>query len=400
MTVSAAGKIRNRVVTAAGWLAIGMKTGGIILDKEYMVRALELAERGMGRVNPNPLVGAVIVKNGRIIGEGWHEYYGGPHAEVNAVNNAKEDVKGATIYVTLEPCSHQGKTPPCAELLKAAGFGRVVVAMTDPNPLVAGRGIALLRQAGITVEVGLCEGEARRLNEIFIHYILSGLPFVIMKSAMTLDGKTATAEGESKWITGPASRDYVHRIRHRVSGIMVGIGTVLSDDPSLTARTEEGCDPIRIIVDTHLRIPMGARVLQGPGRTIIAATADHDKQKYEALAALDAVEVLIAGQAGSGVDLPQLMRQLGAKGIDSVLLEGGSELNWSMVSQGLVDKVMMFIAPKILGGGDAKTPVGGPGFPGLDQALVLEDIEVLRFGEDTLIEGYLKRGDGNVHGDR
>jgi len=225
------------------------ESGGIIMDMDFMKRALEISSRGEGRVNPNPLVGAVIVKDGRIIGEGWHEYYGGPHAEVNAVRSATEDVRGSTIYVTLEPCSHYGKTPPCAELLRAKGFRRVVVAMTDPNPLVAGKGVEILREAGIRVDVGMLEKEAQKLNEIFIKYILTKQPFVIMKSAMTLDGKTATSEGESKWITGKESREYVHRIRNRVSGIMVGIGTVLADDPSLTARTEGGCDPVRIIVE-------------------------------------------------------------------------------------------------------------------------------------------------------
>lgn len=368
------------------------------MDMDFMKRALEISSRGEGRVNPNPLVGAVIVKDGRIIGEGWHEYYGGPHAEVNAVRNATEDVRDSTIYVTLEPCSHYGKTPPCAELLKAKGFGRVVVSMTDPNPLVAGKGIEILREAGIRVDVGLLEMEARKLNEVFIKYILTRQPFVIMKSAMTLDGKTATSGGESKWITGKESREYVHRIRNKVSGIMVGIGTVLTDDPSLTARTEDGCDPVRIIVDSRLRIPITAKVLNVPGRTIIATTEGYDRKRYEELEELDSVEVLVSGKSGSGVDLKHLMSHLGAKGIDSVLLEGGSELNWSMVNEGLVDKVMTFIAPKILGGCESKTPVGGEGFLGLDEALVLHDIEVTRFGDDTLIEGYVKRGDNDVHG--
>lgn len=368
------------------------------MDIDFMKRALELSRRGEGRVNPNPLVGAVIVKNDRIIGEGWHEYYGGPHAEVNAVRNASEDVRGSTIYVTLEPCSHYGKTPPCAELLKAKGFGRVVVAMTDPNPLVAGKGIEILREAGIKVDVGLLEEEARRLNEIFIKYILTKQPFVIMKSAMTLDGKTATSGGESKWITGEESRDYVHRIRNRVSGIMVGIGTVLIDDPSLTSRIEGGCDPVRIIVDSRLRIPSDAKVLKVPGKTIIATTEGYDREKYEELDEFDSVELLVSGKPESGVDLKQLMVQLGARGIDSVLLEGGSELNWSMINEGLVDKVMTFIAPKILGGCDSKTPVGGAGFNGLSEAIVLRDVEVTRFGNDTLIEGYVKRGEAFVHG--
>lgn len=374
------------------------KSGGIIMDVDFMKRALEISSRGEGRVNPNPLVGAVIVKDGRIIGEGWHEYYGGPHAEVNAVRSATEDVRGSTIYVTLEPCSHYGKTPPCAELLRAKGFRRVVVAMTDPNPLVAGKGIEILREAGIRVDVGMLEKEAQKLNEIFIKYILTKQPFVIMKSAMTLDGKTATSEGESKWITGKESREYVHRIRNRVSGIMVGIGTVLADDPSLTARTEGGCDPVRIIVDSRLRIPMAAKALHSPGRTIIATTEGYDRNRYEELEELDSVEVLVSGKPGSGVDLKHLMSHLGSKGIDSVLLEGGSELNWSMINEGLVDKVMTFIAPKILGGCESKTPVGGDGFPGLDDALVLNGVEVTRFGDDTMIEGYVKRGDNDVHG--
>lgn len=367
------------------------------METVYMERALELAARGEGRVSPNPLVGAVIVKENRIIGEGWHEVYGGPHAEVNAVRNATADVSGATLYVTLEPCSHYGKTPPCAELIIGKGFARVVIAMADPNPLVAGQGIKMLCEAGIQVEVGLLGQGAARQNEVFLKYIVEKEPFVILKTAMTLDGKIATAQGKSKWITGPESRQYVHRLRNKVAGIMAGIGTVLTDDPSLTARVPEGVDPVRIIVDSSLRIPLTAKVLNLPGHTIIATTRQSDPAKREILDTSGSAKVILADGPDGRVDLKFLMKQLGAQGIDSVLLEGGAELNWSMLKAGLVDRVMMFIAPKILGGARAVTPVGGDGFADLDLALELEDLSVQHFGADTLIEGCIKQGGNNVH---
>ena len=233
------------------------------MDKIYMQRALELAELGAGFVQPNPLVGAVIVRDGRIISEGYHHFYGGPHAEIDAFNNAKEDVTGATMYVTLEPCSHFGKTPPCSHAIVEKGITRVVVGILDPNPLVAGKGIEYLQKAGIEVECGVLQEEAKRQNEAFLKYITKKEPYVIMKAAMTLDGKIASHTLSSKWVTGEIARDYVHELRHRVSGIMVGVGTVLADDPSLTTRRCHGAgkDPIRIVVDSFARIPETARML-------------------------------------------------------------------------------------------------------------------------------------------
>lgn len=359
-----------------------------------MERALELAKKGEGTTSPNPLVGAVIVKDGRIIGEGYHEVYGGPHAEVNAVEGATEDVEGSTIYVTLEPCSHYGKTPPCAELLVRKKFRKVVIAMTDPNPLVSGRGIAMLRDAGIEVVTGVLEAEARRQNEIFLKYIQTRRPFVIMKTAMTLDGKIATSTGASKWVTGEAAREEVHRLRNRVSAIMVGVNTVLRDDPELTTRLPDGgTDPVRVIVDSTLRIPLDAKVLtlDSPKKTVVATTERADREKLAALSAMKNVEVILVPEKASRVDLPWLMGWLGECRIDSVLVEGGSELNFSMLEENLVDKVITFIAPKLFGGREAKTPVGGEGFAKVEDAVVLKDIRMETFGDDIMVEAYVRK---------
>jgi len=364
------------------------------LDRKYMERALELSKRGIGFTKPNPLVGAVIVKDGKIIGEGYHQYFGGPHAEINAINNAKEDVKGATIYVTLEPCSHYGKTPPCAKAIVESGIAKVVVGMKDPNPLVAGKGIDILEKSGIEVITGILEDDIKKLNEIFIKYITTGLPFCILKTAMTLDGKTATVTGDSKWITGEGSRRYVHELRHKVSAVMVGIGTVLADDPMLTTRLEgvQAVDPVRVIVDTKARIPLAAKVLnlKSEAKTIIAATSKADRDRLDAIKSKGA-EVIITPPSDGKVDLGYLCRQLGERGIDSILLEGGSELNYSALEQGIVDKVVLFISPKIVGGNNAKTPVGGKGIPFIKGAIALVKTEILRFNEDFVIEGYLRK---------
>ncbi len=359
-----------------------------------MQRALELAEQGVGYTKPNPLVGAVIVKNGKIIGEGFHERYGGPHAEINSFRNASEDVEGATMYVTLEPCSHYGKTPPCANAIVEKKIAEVVIAMKDPNPLVAGRGIQILEEHGIKVTVGVLEEEARRLNEIFIKYIQTKLPFVILKTAMTLDGKIASATGDSKWVTNSSSRQWVHQLRHRLSGIMVGIGTILADNPELTTRLEGGVgvDPVRIIVDSGARIPLEAKVLHlnSPSKTILAVTERAEQEKIEQLKALGA-EILVMPEREGRVDLLVLMQALGQMGIDSILLEGGAELNFSALQAGIIDKVYSFIAPKLIGGAKAKTPIGGTGIEKMSEAAALEGIQLRRFGEDIMIEGYLKK---------
>lgn len=362
-----------------------------------MARALELAEKGVGYTNPNPLVGAVIVKDGRIIGEGYHQVYGSHHAEINAMNSTTEDIKGATMYVTLEPCSHYGKTPPCAEAIVKSGIKKVVIGLKDPNPLVAGRGIKILQDNGIDVVVGILEDEGRKLNEIFLKYITTNVPFCIMKTAMTLDGKIATKTGDSKWITEELSREYVHKIRHRVSGIMVGIGTVLADDPSLTTRLDrdvENKDPVRIIVDSNGKIPLEAKVLnlRSNAKTIIATTEKIKKDKIRALEEKGA-EVVITPIKNNGVDLSFLMNVLGEKKIDSILLEGGSRINYSALEAGIVDKVNAFIAPKIIGGDTAKTPVGGEGKTYMKEAISLREIDVHSFGNDIMIEGYVMKGD-------
>lgn len=364
------------------------------MDELYMKRALDLSLKGIGKTSPNPLVGAVIVKNGKIIGEGYHEYFGGPHAEVNAIKNATEDVEGATIYVTLEPCSHYGKTPPCAELLVRKKLSKVVISMIDPNPKVAGRGVKILRQNGIEVVIGTLEEEARITNEIFLKYIQEKKPFCILKTAMTMDGKISTKTGESQWITNEKSRYYVHELRNKVSGIMVGVNTIIADNPSLTTRLKDGgTDAVRIIVDSTLRIPLSSKVLKAdsPKKTIIATTQKADKEKLEKLNNFENVQVVITPMKESMVDLNYLFDLLGSEGIDSVLVEGGSTLNFSILKEELTDKVITFIAPKILGGVESKTPVGGYGFEKLQDAVELEGIKIRTFDEDIMVEAYVRK---------
>lgn len=360
---------------------------------KHMQRALELARLGIGKTSPNPLVGAVIVKEGRVIGEGYHANYGGPHAEVNAIENASESVEGAEIYVTLEPCSHYGKTPPCALKLIENRLSKVYIAMEDPNPLVAGRGIQMLRKQGIEVEVGLLEEEARVLNEVFVKYITTKKPFCVMKAAMTLDGKIATVTGESKWITSEASRAYVHQLRHELKAIMVGIGTVLKDDPLLTTRLEdgEGRDPVRVVVDSTLKIPLNAKILHlnSEAPTLIATTDLADPAKATALQSMPGVKLIITPQKAGKVDLDHLTFVLGEQGIDSLLLEGGATLNASALESRIVDKVLMFIAPKILGGQNAPTPVGGRGIEILENAVRLKGMKAVEIGDDLLIEARI-----------
>lgn len=367
-----------------------------------MARALELSKKAVGFVNPNPLVGAVIVKNDKIIGEGYHEHFGGPHAEVNAFANAKEnafknddyDVKGATMYVTLEPCAHYGKTPPCAEAIVRNKIAKVVVGMIDPNPLVSGKGIEILKKAGIEVTTGIMEKEIRKTNEIFIKYITQKKPFCIMKTAMTMDGKIATSTGDSKWISNEKSRAYVHELRNMVTGIMVGIGTVLSDDPQLTTRRQGviSKNPIRIIIDSTAKIPLDSKVLRcdEKTKTILVTTKLASDTKIEAIKQKGA-EVIVTPSKDKWVDLNHLMEELGARGIDSILLEGGSTLNYSALDKGIVDKVITFISPKMFGGTSCKTPVGGVGIDCVKDSIMIMDTKVTRFNEDLMIEGYIKK---------
>lgn len=361
------------------------------MDREYMKRALLLAERGAGKTSPNPLVGAVIVKDGRIIGEGWHERYGEAHAEVNAVMNAKEDAAGATVYVNLEPCCHYGKTPPCAELLISRRIKRVVIGSLDPNPLVAGKGVQRLNEAGIQVTEGVLKEESLRLNEVFFHFIGTGRPFVVAKSAVSLDGKTACKTGKSKWITGEAARADVQLLRNRYSAIIAGVDTVIRDDPELTCRLEGGKNPRRVILDSGLRIPSESRVLTGQDQNpaLIACTERASPEAVKRIKALGA-DVLICSSRDGRVELRDLMEKLGAASIDSVLLEGGGRVNAAAFTQGIVNKVILYMAPKVLGGEEAKTFVEGVGVSHPDQSWQFRFDSVEMMGGDLKLTAYPK----------
>ncbi len=361
------------------------------LDEKYMRMALRLAEKARGRTSPNPMVGAVVVKNGRVIARGYHHRAGEPHAEAIALAQAGRAARGGTLYVTLEPCSHTNKrTPPCSPLVVQSGIERVVVAMIDPNPRVSGGGVRALRNAGIEVASGILENEAKKLNEAFIKHISTGMPFITLKVAQTLDGKIATASGESKWITGKKARTEGHKLRDQNDAILVGINTVLKDDPSLTARLPGGRDPIRIVVDSNLRIPITAKVItqRSAASTIVAALASAPKSKVQKLR--DAgVEVLTVRAAGGRVDMKDLMKQLGKRDITSVLIEGGSEVNASALQEGIVDKIVMFIAPMLMTGVDSVCSLGGVSPRTLNHALKLRDLTVQFVGPDLMLEGYL-----------
>lgn len=368
-------------------------------DIQYMQRAIELAEKGIGYVSPNPLVGAVIVKDNQIIGEGYHERYGEAHAEINALKSVADDVVAqpdglvsATMYVTLEPCCHFGKTPPCVDAIIQSGIQRVVIGLADPNPLVAGKSIEKMEAHGIDVTVGIEADAIQKMNAAFIKYITTKLPYVIMKTAMTLDGKIATVKGDSKWITSETARKYVHHIRHKVSAILVGIGTVFADDPSLTTRIDdlEAVNPIRIIIDSTCKIPLDSKVLNADGTQVFVATTDMaDKEKKKALRT-KGIKVLTVPKKNEQVDLLALMKILGQNKIESILVEGGAAVNGSFIEEGLVDRVMAFIAPKIVGGNGSKTPVGGKGIEMMNDALTLKNTEVQVFDKDILIQGDME----------
>lgn len=364
-------------------------------DRQYMKMALELAQKGMGFTAPNPMVGAVIVKNGRIIGQGYHRKYGELHAEREALAVCTEEPKGATIYVTLEPCCHYGKQPPCVNAILEAGIRRVIIGSSDPNPLVAGKGIRILKDHGIEVTENILKEECDKLNEAFFYYIQNKKPYVVMKYAMTMDGKIAAYTGESKWVTGEAARIHVQEQRLKYTGIMVGVGTVLADDPMLTCRLENSRNPVRIICDSHLRTPLTSKIVR-TAETIptILASSSKDQQKiknYEELGC----QVLYVPEKNGHIDLNRLMELLGAAKIDSILLEGGGSLNWSALESGIVQKVQTYIAPKLFGGEEAKTPVEGKGFPDPASAVLLKNSEIIRLGDDFLIESEVKR---NVYG--
>lgn len=362
----------------------------------YMREALKLAEKGMGFVNPNPMVGAVIVKNGEIIGKGFHPKCGELHAERFAFADCDSkgiDCTGADMYVTLEPCCHYGKTPPCTEAVIDHKIGRVFIGSADPNPLVSGKGAKILRENGIEVFEGILKDECDELNEIFFHYITEKTPFVTMKYAMTADGKIACHTGLSKWVTGEAARMQVQRDRLRHSAIMVGVGTVITDNPMLNCRIEGGRDPLRVVCDTNLRTPMNSNIVRKAKEIPTAiAFCSGDPEPYESCGC----QMIKVPEKDGHTDLAKLMKILDSEfNIDSILLEGGGELNWSALKAGIVNKVQAYIAPKIFGGSGAKSPVGGVGADSPDLAFMLEDMKIRQIGGDILIESRVK----NVHGD-
>ena len=356
-------------------------------DQNYMLQAIQLAKQGEGWTNPNPMVGAVIVKNGRIIGKGYHKKCGELHAERNAIASLTESAEGATIYVTLEPCCHYGKTPPCTEAIIEQKIKRVVIGSRDPNPKVSGKGIKMLQEAGIEVIEDFMREECDRLNPVFFHYITTKTPYVVMKYAMTLDGKIATKTGASKWITGEAARAEVQHMRHRYMGIMAGIGTVLADDPMLNVRVEGWKSPIRILCDSGLRIPLDGQIVKSAGkyRTIVAyADSENTEAKRKRLHEMG-VETICCPDENNQVDLKKLMKYLGEEGIDSILLEGGGTLNDSALRAGIVQEVQAFIAQKLFGGMNSKTPVEGIGVRFPSEAVKLKCTDICQIGEDIRI---------------
>ncbi|MCD8355169.1 MAG: bifunctional diaminohydroxyphosphoribosylaminopyrimidine deaminase/5-amino-6-(5-phosphoribosylamino)uracil reductase RibD [Clostridia bacterium] len=361
-------------------------------DLNYMRHALELAKRGAGHVSPNPMVGAVIVKNDRIIGEGWHERIGGLHAERNAFKHCTEDCTGATIYVTLEPCCHWGRTPPCTDAILEHKISRVVVACLDPNPLVAGKGLKILQDAGIECVSGVLEEECHALNEVFFHYITTKMPYVVMKYAMTLDGRIAAYTGDAKWVTSETARQHVQQTRKQLSAIMVGIGTVLADDPMLNCRIESGVDPIRLICDSNLRTPLDSQIVRTAKQIptwIFCANADISRKT--ALEDAGVHVIPMPDESSTHVDLEAMMAYIGREQVDSVLLEGGGTLNGEALRLGLVHKVQAYIAPKLIGGAQAPGPIGGSGIAKMADALTFENLTLTRLGDDLLIEGRIRK---------
>jgi len=364
--------------------------------EQYMECALSLARLAVGCTSPNPAVGAVVVRDGLAIGMGYTQPAGSEHAEVMALRQAGDKARGAEMYVTLEPCCHYGRTPPCAEAIIKAGISEVHVALLDPNPVVSGRGIGRLSEAGIRTHIGMCEGEACQINEAYIKHITTGLPFVIAKFAMSLDGKIATKTGDSKWITREEARKYAHGLRYGADAIMVGANTIVADNPHLTAR---GCggrggtgkmQPLRLIVDSGARVPVNAHVFEQPGGVLLAVAEPVDPARREAFTEAGA-EVLEFPVESGGVDVVELFKLLGKRGIVTVLVEGGGELLGSLFDRGLVDKVMVFISPVIIGGQEAAI-VAGEGVATMTEALRLARVEMKTFGDDVMVSGYVDKG--------
>ena len=360
-------------------------------DTKFMKKALHLARKGQGRTSPNPVVGAVIVRDGRITATGYHRKAGLPHAEVEALNKLGGKALGDTLYVTLEPCNHYGRTPPCTAGILGSGIKRVVVGMMDPNPNVSGGGCKFLRENGIEVKTGVLDTECSRLNEAYIKFIVEKRPFVMLKTALTIDGWTATAEGHSRWITNEKSRQFVHRLRDRVDALMVGVGTVLADNPCLTTRLKRGRgkDPLRVVVDTHLKVPPSSKILNhnSPAKTLLAVGPDVAPEKIK-MYQKDGVSILVCPTKEGRIDLGALMDDLGGMSVSSILVEGGASIVGSMLRERLIDKFFIFKAPKILGGDNGIPLATGPGPERMDQCLVLKDIQTRRFGDDILVVGY------------
>jgi diaminohydroxyphosphoribosylaminopyrimidine deaminase / 5-amino-6-(5-phosphoribosylamino)uracil reductase len=361
-------------------------------DEAYLERALGLAERGRGLTSPNPLVGAVVVGEGRILGQGFHEGPGRPHAEIVALEEAGEGARGATLYTTLEPCDHFGRTPPCTRAIVRAGVARVVSAMGDPNPVVGGRGFAALEAAGIEVRTGVLAHDAMRLNEAYVKHIRTGLPFVTWKMAASLDGKVASRDGTSRWITGEAARADVHRLRAAADAIIVGAGTALVDDPSLTVRDPryKGRPPLRVLVDARGRVPETGDLFDAAAPTMVATTSLAPRERREAWRTRGA-EVVEYEPEGEGVPLTHLLSDLGKRDLQGVLLEGGPTLAWSMVEDRAVDKVVVYLAPKLIGGQDAPGVLGGRGFAPIAQAMQLSVASFDHVGEDLRVEAHVHR---------
>ncbi len=356
-------------------------------DRKYMKRALALARKGLGATSPNPAVGCVIVRDDRIVGEGWHKRAGGHHAEVHALEAAGDAARGADVYVTLEPCCHTGKTPPCTEALIRAGVKRVVAAMPDPNPLVAGRGLKQLRLAGIAAESGLMADECAAINRPFIKHVTSGRPYVLFKCAMTMDGRIATVTGESRWISCDASRKMVHRMRSRCDAVMVGVDTIIADNPQLNVRHVQGRNPLRVIVDSRLRTPESVAVLGGRlARKTIIATAESNPRIHLRYTSQGAT-VLVCREEAGRVSISDLLVRLGAMGIQSILLEGGSRLAGEMVREGLIDEFVFFIAPKIIGS-DGFAPFSIQGLTGMERAIPLRFSSFSRSGTDIVVNAF------------
>lgn len=359
-------------------------------DEKWMKQALRLAEKGRGRTSPNPMVGAVLVKNDKVVGEGYHSKAGEAHAEILALREAGEHARGGTLYLNLEPCAHFGKTPPCAPRVIESGVKRVLIGMVDPNPEVRGKGLESLKKAGLDVKVGILEKECQRLNEVFCKFILGKKPFVILKVAATLDGKIADRDGNSKWISGEASRRFVHRLRDQVDGIVVGIGTILKDDPLLTTRIKGGRDPYRIILDSRLRIPEESKVVKmSHPKTIIVTTELAPKEKMKELEE-KGIRILILDSKQGRVNLKSCLASLGEMEMMSLMVEGGQQINGSFLDEGLIDKILLFLSPKLIGDNQALEIFGGKGVTDLKDAFSLNELRVRRIGEDILIVSYIK----------